>query len=167
MSGETKRSGSEAVGWAAFAGVVFAASAAVFVVPWFGWPSVSGGDGSLALASLLAAGIVGAASWLGVERYAGGRPILGGAAAGVLTGVLAHPVAWFLGPILDLEVQAGGSVFLTPFMSVYSLLFVGWLTVPLGAVAGLVTGVVRVAVQRWTGRRVVDSGNVEDGPNTP
>jgi hypothetical protein len=126
MTGETAWITRETVGWAAFAGVAFVASAAVVVVPWFGWPSTANADGSFALASLLAAGSVGAASWLCVERYAGGRPILGGGTAGVVTGILAHPVAWFLGPVLDIQTQAGGSAFLTPFMSVYSLLLVGW-----------------------------------------
>jgi hypothetical protein len=162
MAGETGGVTRAELLWAAFAAVAFTASAAVFVVPWLGWPSAANADGPFALASLLAAGSVGAVAWLGIERYAGGHLILGGFAAGALTGVLAHPVAWFLWPIVDVEAQIGASAFLMPLMSVWSLLFVGWITVPLGALAGVVTGVARVAVRRRAGRADADSTSADD-----
>jgi hypothetical protein len=70
-----------------------------------------------------------------------------GALAGALTGLLAHPVAWYLAlvwnyllghtsslgdkPSNPLESLAGCLV-----MTFWSLLIVGWLTVPAGAVVG-------------------------------
>ncbi|MFC7142562.1 hypothetical protein ACFQMA_22340 [Halosimplex aquaticum] len=149
--------------WATLAAVLFVALASVLVVPWFGWPTVSDSDGAFALASLIAAALVGWLSWVGVERYCRGRPILGGAAAGLFTGVFAHPVAWFLWPLLHLTERTGGAAFLMPLASVWSLLFVGWITVPLAIVAGVATGVIRVAVNRLSARR--DSGR--DGSDEP
>lgn len=144
---DTRATPGRAVQWATVAAVVFVAAASVFVVPFFGWPTLANSDGALALASLLAAGIVGWVGWLLVEGLAPDHPILGGVGAGLFTGVFAHPVAWFLWPLLPLNEQSWSAV-LMPFMSVWSLLFFVWITVPLAVVAGVATGGIRVAVRR-------------------
>lgn len=126
---------------------------------------MSDAGGAFALASLVAAALVGWVSWLGVERYCPGRPILGGVAAGVFTGIFAHPVAWFLWPLLHLTERSGVVAFLMPLASVWSLLFVGWITIPLAMIAGETTGAIRVAVNRWVARRDSDQGG--PGRSTP
>lgn len=143
--------------WATVAAVLFVVAAAVLVVPLFGRPSLSNSGGLFTIAILLAVAIVGWMSWLGVERYSSGRPILGGVAAGVFTGILAHPVAWFFGPIIAQADLRGGSIFFLPLMSVWSLLLLVWITVPLGIVAGVTTGVLRVALHR--GRSLSNSNS--------
>ena len=78
-----------------------------------------------------------------------GRPVTWrrGALAGALTGLLAHPVAWYLALVWNyaigqtsslgdrstnaLESLAGAFI-----MTFWSLLIAGWLTVPAGAVVG-------------------------------
>lgn len=134
--------------WATVAAVLFVVAAAVLVVPLFGWPSLSNSGGSFTIAILLAVAFVGWASWLGVERYGSDHPILGGVAAGVFTGVLAHPVAWFFGPIVGGAGLGGGLAFFLPLLSVLSLPLLVWITVPLGILAGVTTGVLRVALSR-------------------
>ena len=78
-----------------------------------------------------------------------GQPVSGrrGALAGALTGLLAHPIAWYLAlvwhylqrhtsslgdkPVDPLQSFAGSLV-----MAFWSLLIAGWLTVPAGAIVG-------------------------------
>lgn len=165
MEVDTHRLGRSQFLWATLAAALFVALASVLVVPWFGWPAVSNSDGAFASASLVAAALVGWVSWLGVERYCPGRPILGGVAAGVFTGIFAHPVAWFLWPLMIVTERSGGFAFLMPLASVWSLLFVGWITVPLAMIAGVTTGAIRVAVNRWVARR--DSEHDGPGKSSP
>ncbi|EMA32921.1 hypothetical protein [Haloarcula japonica] len=134
--------------WATVASTLFVAAAATIVVPLFGWPSLSTSGGAFAVAIGLAVALVGWVSWLGVERYSSEHPVLGGVVAGVVTGIVSHPVAWFLGPVIARSDLGGGSVFLLPFMSVFSLLLLVWFTVPLGIIAGVTTGLLRVATHR-------------------
>ncbi len=150
--------------WATVAAALFVAAAAVIVVPLFGWPSLANSDGAFVVAILLAVALVGWVSWLGVERYSGRHPVLGGVGAGILTGVLAHPVAWFLGPVVARSDLGGGSIFLLPFMSIWSLLLLVWFTVPLGVIAGVMTGLLRVAMHRRHSQNVSESDGKESGP---
>jgi hypothetical protein len=70
-----------------------------------------------------------------------------GALAGALTGLLAHPVAWYLALVWNYLLGHTSSLGDTPsgpleslagclVMTFWSLLIVGWLTVPAGAVVG-------------------------------
>jgi hypothetical protein len=79
--------------WATVAAVLFVVAAAVIVILLFGWPSLSNSDGLFTIAVLLSVALVGWVSWLGVERYSSAHPILGGVAAGIFTGIFAHPLA--------------------------------------------------------------------------
>jgi hypothetical protein len=78
-----------------------------------------------------------------------GHPVSGrrGALAGALTGLLAHPVAWYLALVWNYLLGHTSSLGDTPsgpleslagclVMTFWSLLIVGWLTVPAGAVVG-------------------------------
>jgi hypothetical protein len=134
--------------WATVAAVLFVIAASVLVIPLFGRPSLSNSGGLFTIAILLSVALVGWVSWLGIERYSSTHPILGGVVAGVFTGVFAHPVAWFFGPIVGGAGSGGGLAFFLPLMSVWSLLLLVWITVPLGVIAGVVTGLLRVVLSR-------------------
>jgi hypothetical protein len=96
----------ERVLWAVLAGVCFAAAAALFVVPFFGGRRIgpaplSSSDGTMAVAALLAAFLVGTASWAVIEGRVDRQYVRWGAVAGVATGTAAHPVMWFLWGVLS------------------------------------------------------------------
>jgi hypothetical protein len=140
---------SEAVRWSGLAAVVLMLSAAVFVVPFSGAPTPSNPDWESSTAALLSAGLVGAAAWLVVERYAGGHFIVGGTLAGGATGILAHPLMWLLFALLGSRNPVVGAVdgpLIALLYSPVSLLFVGWITLPLGLLGGLVVAAVRLGV---------------------
>lgn len=61
---------------------------------------------------------------------------------------MAHPLAWFLWPLLPPSQELWIFAFLMPIYSIFSLLFVGWITVPLAVAAGVVVGAVRIGVLR-------------------
>mgnify|MGYP006977847223 CR=1 FL=1 len=148
MEASSHRATGQQFRWATIAAMLFVLAASVLVVPLFGRPSLSNSGGLFSIAILLAVAFVGWMSWLGVERYSSNHPILGGMAAGAFTGVFAHPVAWFLGPIVGGAGLGGGLTFFLPLMSVWSLLLLVWITVPLGIIAGGTTGVLRLAFNR-------------------
>jgi hypothetical protein len=140
---------SVAVRWSGLAALVLMLSAAMFVVPYSGAPTPSNPDWEISTAALLSAGLVGAAAWLVVEHYAGGHFIVGGVLAGGVTGVLAHPLMWLLFALLGAKSAAVGAVdgpLVALLYSPVSLLFVGWITLPLGVLGGLVVAAVRLGV---------------------
>jgi len=101
----------------------------------------------LVVASGLAAFAVSFVLWRGLCPP--GRPFSArrGALAGALTGLLAHPVAWYLAIVLNYlrgrasfpgnrpigPIEGLGASFVFAF---FGLLLTGWLTVPVGAIAG-------------------------------
>lgn len=138
--------------WSIWAGVCFAASASLFVVPFIGaeelWPNpLSSSDGAMGVAALLAAFLVGGLCWLVVERAVERRYVRAGVAAGVVTGTVAHPVMWFLWGLLNGSVWMA-ILFLVPLFWLFGLLLFGIITVPLAIVAGVVVGTLRVVVIR-------------------
>jgi hypothetical protein len=128
--------------WSLFAAAVFVLTASVFVVPFTGLGSSVSGGRFFSAASALSAGIVGGASWSMVERHADDHFVGGGVVAGAVTGVVSHPLAWALVPILTPGIPVGSALVL-PLASLGSLLLVGWITLPLGVVGGVIVGVVR------------------------
>lgn len=152
MASDLRADSTERFLWSVLAGVCFAASAALFVVPFFGveriWPApLSSGDGSMAVAALLAAFLVGAACWRCVESRVERRYVVGGVVAGVATGTVAHPVAWFLWGVLSGSLWMG-VLFLVPLFWLFGLLFFGIVTVPLAVAAGVTVGLLRVGAIR-------------------
>jgi hypothetical protein len=70
-----------------------------------------------------------------------------GVLIGVLTGILSHPFAWFIASVFLYLTNAASSlgertlnpleaIFGSLLFSVFSLLFLGWLTIPIGALIG-------------------------------
>lgn len=141
--------------WPTIASVFLVGAAAVLIYPWFGEVSFATSDGSLAFSALFAAGTVGWTTWVLVSRFGTGYEPADGAIAGAITGVFAHPVMWFLWPLLPPNyVSAEKAVFMAmimPFASVYSLLFVGWITAPLGSIGGVAAGLLQRLVRKRAG----------------
>ncbi|MFQ3318803.1 MAG: hypothetical protein ACI8UR_000594 [Natronomonas sp.] len=148
----------ERIGWSLLAGGCFAASASLFVVPFIGagrvWSNpLSDSDAALGVAALLAAFLVGGASWYYVEANATRRYVSAGVVAGVVTGTVAHPVMWFLWGLF------GGSLFyavlfvVVPLFWLFGLLLFGIVTIPLAVGAGVVVGTLRIVTIRYRERR--------------
>lgn len=139
--------------WATIATLAFGGAASLFSIPYVGvdkvWPLFSSTDGSLALSSILAAGGVGGMCWFILTRVGPENVFLNGVIAGVATGIGAHPVMWFLWPFLPPS-PTPSYAFLMPFASFWSWLFVGWITVPLAVLGGLVISGLRKAVAVWS-----------------
>lgn len=144
-------------------------AAAVLRYPWVGEVSVADSDASLALSALIAAGLVGWVAWVVVSAFGTEYEPADGAFAGAVTGGFAHPVMWFLWPLLSpSSVSAGESVFMAaimPFASVYGLIFLGRVTMPHGSIGGVAGGLVQRSVRRLgAGARADDAGS---GPTDP
>lgn len=102
----------------------------------------------MAVAAALASFVVGGLCWRLLIARPGQTALWRGLVMGGLTGLLAHPLAWYL---LSLIFYAGGvrssldEPTLNPLeaipgsliLAAGSILIVGWLTVPLGMVAGV------------------------------
>lgn len=126
-----------------FAGVVFGATGLAGVMVSFP-ESLRRGLLVMIPLTVLSAGLVGAGLFrlLVARRESTVRAVV----AGALVGLLVHPVAWYLG-MMYLYVTEGAQEIpklnpitglLTAFMlGFFSLLRAGWITVPLGGLAGL------------------------------
>lgn len=97
----------------------------------------------------LAAFIVGGLSSFILHDERSRHPRLRGVLAGVLTGILSHPLAWYLGILFNFFRGARGSLGEEPLgpvdgllgalvLSASSWLLAGWLTVSVGALAGII-----------------------------
>jgi hypothetical protein len=160
MATESPVGPTERLLWSLLAGVCFAASASIFVVPFMGiekmWPNpLSNSDGAMGAAALLAAFLVGGACWFYIEGNAERRYVRAGAVAGIVTGMVAHPVMWFLWGLLNGSLYMA-VLFLVPLFWLLGLLFFGIITVPLAVGAGVVVGLLRVGSKRY-GRRGRDA----------
>lgn len=153
-------------------------TAAVAVVAALGALVVAGAVGylffrqpSMVVGAIAGAGLVAPAAWWLLVEYPGKATVARGLCAGGLTGAAAHPVMWAvwfgagldLGPVdggpvrflLGLVAYAGYLLLVGVGASLYSLLFVGWVTVPLGAVVGALLGQAR--------ERSLDAADGTDG----
>lgn len=103
---------------------------------------------ALTFAAPAAAFLLGVALWRLLVLHYTGRLWLRGAIAGGLTGLLAHPLAWYLASLYFFFSGASSSLgepALNPLEAIpasllyalLSLLAAGWITVPLGALVGL------------------------------
>lgn len=134
-----------AMAWVGIAGLAFGLTAFIF-----SWLLITGAVGDwqeMLYAAPVAAFLSGVLGW-GLLVNTGRRvTLLKGAGAGALIGLISHPLTWY-GAILYLYVSGArnslGEPTLNPLAGVWaslvysslSLLFVGWLTVPIGATLG-------------------------------
>lgn len=146
--------------WATTAAVVFAAVAGGVATGLVGadrvWPPFANSDSAMAVAGVLAAALVGWASWTGLARHLRTDRLRHGALSGLVTGVLAHPVMLFLWPLLPPADGLEWTAPIMPLVSVWSLLLVGWITVPAAVLAGSGVSLVRIVVAKRAERPVVD-----------
>lgn len=129
----------------ALCGITFGAAA--FVCSLLIFVAVAQGDWvSLIFAAPVAAFLVSVPLWL-LVILSGKTTILRGAVVGALTGFLSHPLAWYIASVLmwlsgtvssmgERTLNPIEAVFGSVIFSIFSLLFFGWLTVPVGAVVG-------------------------------
>ena len=134
------------------AGAVFALAA--LPVAWLVFKDATGeGWDRMIVLSPLAALLTGALLWRIVARPGRetGRPILRGGVAGLLTGLLSHPVAWLFlylvgvatGARSSLGEPAAGPLEFLPGLfglTFFSWLTTGWITAPLGMLTGVALG---------------------------
>jgi|AntRauTorcE11898_2_1112593.scaffolds.fasta_scaffold02319_6 hypothetical protein len=142
------RSPRHAARWVGLATVWFAASGALATVL---FNVVYSNVLPLVPAAAIAAGLVGGVLWWAlVERGTATR--LRGAVAGVLTGVFAHPVMWFvllalegmiLPQYLGLSAITTG-VGISLFFGFWGFVLAGWLTVILGCLGAVFLATVRM-----------------------
>lgn len=122
--------------WTMLAGLAFAAAAKGFAV----WHLEV--DDDLTVAGMLAAVLVGSVSWFFADRYTSSHWSWPGLWAGMITGILTHPVTLFLwmvigttqeNPIEVLVLGLGGALWL----SLYSLPILGIYTIPIAIITGV------------------------------
>lgn len=152
MATDSQPSPLERILWSVGAGVCFAASASLFVVPFIGAEKMapnplSTSDGAMGAAALLAAFLVGGLCWLVIEGGVERRYVRAGVVAGVVTGTVAHPVMWFLWGLLSGSLWMA-ILFLVPLFWLFGLLLFGIVTIPLAVGAGIVVGTLRIVVLR-------------------
>lgn len=150
-------SSTERLLWSLLAGICFAASAALFVVPFIGAETMlpnplSNSDGAMGAAALLAAFLVGTVCWLYVERHVERRYVRAGVLAGIATGTVAHPVMWFLWGLLNGSIWMA-FLFLVPLFWLFGLLLFGIITIPLAIGAGVAVGALRTVTIRYREQR--------------
>ncbi len=131
---------------ASFVGLIFGVPA-LFV----GWIAVAGSEGSgwhiLAPFAGLAAALCAALLWYFWILSRKNQKRWQGALAGGLVCLIAHPVAWYLLILYNFFFGEGSSLGDDPIgpidglwgafvFSFWSLLFYGWLTLPIGAICG-------------------------------
>lgn len=152
MATDSQATPLERILWSVGAGVCFAASASLFVVPFIGAEKMlpnplSNSDGALGAAALLAAFLVGGLSWLTIEGGVERRYVSAGVVAGIVTGTVAHPVMWFLWGLLNGSIWMA-FLLLVPLFWLFGLLLFGIITIPLAIGAGVVVGSLRIVVIR-------------------
>lgn len=144
--------------WAVAAGALAAGVAFVVGLQLIGVLALPASDTDwqgMPIAAALAAGLLGALCWRLLVGAATTRLLQRGAIAGALTGALAHPLTWYLLILYFYATGAQSSLgepTLNPIegvpgslvLSLGSLLVVGWLTVPLGALCGALLAYVRL-----------------------
>jgi hypothetical protein len=133
----------ECTRWSLFAAVGFGVTAAVFAVPFTRLATSVTKGRFFIVAAVLSAGIVGGTGWWVVEHYGDGHFVVGGVVVGAVTGVLSHVLTWVLLPVLTPGIPVGAALVL-PLASLGSLLLVGWITLPLGVVGGIIVAVIRL-----------------------
>ncbi len=119
--------------------IIFAEIPTIFALMLMG--SISGGYVFFYIAAPLAALLVGLPAWYRWIVMAQRATIKRGLLIGVVCSICAHPVMWV--PVLFAQPwsQTGQSPVLliveAPFMACFSLILVGWITIPFGALAGV------------------------------
>ena len=100
---------------------------------------------NIAYVAALAAAISGFGWWWVLMNKPGKRPVLKGLLTGILVVVSAHLLVWYLAMLLNLSDWLQGDSFLSVLgesltgglvIAVLSLVVAGWVTLPLGAIAG-------------------------------
>ncbi len=127
----------------------FACATAIF------WKAQGGGWEAFPACAGVAALMTGFASWWLIVASPGNHSLGRGLWAGALVGILSHPLAWYLAilvnylsgaePAVDEAMDPLRGLWGSVVFSIGSWACVGWLTVPLGALAG--AGI--SSVMRW------------------
>lgn len=140
---------STGVRWSGVAAVAFGVATAPVVVligPMFDFallPTLS-----IPLSAMLTGGV----AWFYVVEAEVATPVKNGAIAGVLTGVFSHFPYWLLAELTHVvsvvrstraEPQIFESIGLWLGTAVFSTVVIGWLSAPLGLIAGMLVGYLR------------------------
>ena len=94
------------------------------------------------IAVVVSATLTGGVLWYALVEHHDAEPVSRGAAAGVLTGLLAHIPLWFLMMVQEPQSSVNHPSTVVSLVTL-SILFGGWVTVPLAGTAGLMLGLVR------------------------
>lgn len=92
------------------------------------------------LAAPAAALIVGVPAWVRFVVIANRVTIRRGVAIGIVGSIIAHPIMWILVDIADRSMFPNTndlSMSYLPLFIIYGLIYAGWITTPIGALAGM------------------------------
>lgn len=141
-------------------GIVLAADGATALTFRALGPGMYSNFSSLYLAAPIAALLVGLPAWFHCVVVPNCTTIRRGVLVGVISSLIAHPVMWLLLSLIASFVpQPAGSFFsfsMFPFVSVYSLIYGGWVTTPIGALAGMLLIILQRALMPAHRRRFGD-----------